>query len=342
MEPLPLVSVLLPIRNEAGFIERSLGAILAQDYPAERMEVLVVDGMSEDGTRETVQGMLAGVPGARMVDNPRLLASAALNIGLTEARGEVVVRVDGHTIIAPDYVRRCVEVLVETGADCAGGLMQAEGTTPMGEAIALATSSPFGIGGSRFHYSAEAQDAETVYLGAWPAEVLRTHGPFQEDVGCNEDDEFNYRLRAAGGHIWLDPSIRSVYYCRPDLGSLWRQYFRYGYWKVRVFQKVPDSAQLRHWVPPLFALAVVGGLLVALLVPVLRTVYLTGLALYLLADLVASAAIAQRAGWRHLWRLLVVFPSLHLAYGLGYWAGILRFGPPWRREGQHGQAGQHG
>jgi glycosyltransferase involved in cell wall biosynthesis len=338
----PLVTILLPIRNEAGFIERSLRAILDQDYPAARLEILVLDGMSEDGTRDMVQEMLAGVPFAKMLDNPRLLASAALNIGLAEASGEVIVRVDGHTIIAPDYVRRCVEVLSATGADCVGGLMQAEGTTPMGAAIALATSSPFGIGGSRFHFSAQPQETETVYLGAWPTQVLRSRGAFQEDVGCNEDDEFNYRLRADGRRIWLDPSIRSVYYCRPDLGSLWHQYFRYGFWKVRVFQKVPGSAQLRHWAPPLFALAMAGGLLAALLFPFLRPLYVAGLGLYLLADLIVSVTIAARAGWRHLLRLFVVFPSLHLAYGFGFWAGILRFGPPWWRTRSITPAGSAG
>jgi glycosyltransferase involved in cell wall biosynthesis len=328
----PLVTVIMPIRNEAEFIQHSLGAVLAQDYPAGRLEILVVDGMSSDGTRGIVPGMLADHPSVRLLDNNRYIAAAALNIGIAEAKGEVIVRVDGHTIIEPDYVRRCVEVLTETGADCVGGLMQATGQTPFGDAVALATSTPFGIGDSSFHYAAEPQETDTVYLGAWPLKLLRSSGSFQEDVGCNEDDEFNYRLRAAGGRIWLDPSIRSTYYPRSTLRALWRQYFRYGYWKVRVFQKVPGSAQLRHWVPPLFALAVIGGLLVALLLPFLRPLYLSGLVLYVLVNMIVSIRIAARAGWRHLFRLPLAFASIHLAYGLGFWAGMLQFGPPWRKE----------
>jgi glycosyltransferase involved in cell wall biosynthesis len=323
-----LVTIIMPIRNEAAFIERSLGAVLAQDYPADLLEILVVDGMSDDGTQRIVQRMLDGRPMARLLENPGKLAASALNVGVAAASGEVIVRVDGHTIIAPDYVRRCVEVLAKTGADCVGGLMRAEGTSSFGKAVALATSHPFGIGGSKFHYATEAQEADTVYLGAWPGTVLRSSGPFQEDVGCNEDDEFNYRLLNRGGRIWLDPSVESIYYCRPTPSTLFRQYFRYGFWKVRVFQKVPGSAQIRHWAPPLFALYVVGGLLAAILLPGLRLAYLAGLLVYLVANLAVSMRIAARTGWRQIVRLPIVFAILHLAYGLGFWAGLARFGFP--------------
>ncbi|MGQ9598716.1 MAG: glycosyltransferase family 2 protein [Anaerolineae bacterium] len=329
-EQLPLVSILMPIRNEAPSIERSLGAVLAQDYPPDRLEVLVVDGMSDDGTREIVARLLAGQSNARLLDNPRRIVPTALNLGLAEARGEVIVRVDGHTLIAPDYVRRCVEALAETGADCVGGPMQAVGETSFGQAVALATGHPFGVGSSHFHYATEPRPVDSAYMGAWPRRAFAQVGFFDEEMIRDQDDEFNYRLRAAGGRIWLDPRIHSTYYARSTLRSLWRQYFRYGFWKVRVFQKVPGSAQLRHWAPPLFALAVVGGLVAALALPFLRPAYLGGLALYLGADLAVSVRIAARAGWQHLSRLLLTFPSLHLAYGLGFWAGMARFGLPWK------------
>jgi succinoglycan biosynthesis protein ExoA len=339
---LPLVTVIIPIRNEAAFIERSLGAVLSQEYPADRLEVLVIDGASDDGTRTIVQRMLDKDPlrgtghlGARLLDNPARIVSPALNIGLTEARGELIVRVDGHTILASDYVARCVQVQAETGADCVGGLMCAVGETPFGESVALATAHPFGVGDSRFHYATEAQDVDTVYMGAWPRHVFQDVGPFDEELVRNQDDEFNYRLRVAGGRIWLDPRIHSTYYARPTWRSLWRQHFQYGFWKVRVFLKVPGSAHLRHWIPPLFALAVVGGLLAALIVPALRPVYLGGLACYLLVSLAVSCSIAARAGWQHLPRLPLAFAVLHLAYGSGFWAGLARFGLPWKRVKHH-------
>ncbi len=326
----------MPIRNEAAFIERSLGAVLAQDYPADLLEVLVLDGMSDDGTRNIVTRMVADCPNARLLENPKRIVPTAMNMGIAQASGNVIIRVDGHTMVAQDYVSRCLETLDASGADCVGGPMLAVGSTRFGEAVALATSHPFGVGGARFHYATEAQAVDTVYMGCWPRPTLERAGGFDEEMACNEDDELNYRLRAAGGRIWLDPRIRSTYYTRSTFRSLWRQYFRYGCWKVRVFQKVPGSAQGRHWVPPLFVLCLVGGLLAAALLPGLRLAYLAGMLVYLMANLVVSMQIAGREGWRHSLRLPLVFVTLHLAYGLGFWVGILRFGPPWRRARKDG------
>ncbi len=333
----PSVSVIMPIRNEVDFIEHSLGAVLTQDYPADRLEILVVDGMSDDGTREKAHQMLADQCNAHLLNNPYHIVPTALNIGLAQARGDVIVRVDAHTIIASDYVSRCVETLAETGMDCVGGLMRAAGQTPWGEAVALATSHPFGVGGSRFHYAAKAQEVDTVYMGAWPRRLFEQVGRFDEEMVRNQDDEFNYRVRAAGGRVWLDPRIRSTYYTRSRLRALWQQYFQYGYWKVRVFQKVPGSAQIRHGMPPVFVAAVVGGLLMALGIPMLRPIYAGGLILYVMANLIVSASLAGRTGWRHLLRLPLAFVTLHLAYGLGFWAGIMRFGPPWREVERNGR-----
>lgn len=336
-EQLPTTSIIMPIRNEAGFIERSLEAVLTQDYPADRLEVLVVDGMSDDGTREIVQGILTGNQRARMLDNPQCIVPTALNTGLAEAQGEIIIRVDGHAVIESDYVARCVQALEETGADCVGGSIHTVATTPAAQAIALAMGSPFGVGGARFRTTHnQAMWVDTLAFGAYRREVFDRVGLFDEELVRNQDDEFNYRLREAGGRIWLDPRIRSTYYARSTFGSLWRQYYQYGYWKVRVFQKVPGSAQLRHWVPPLFVLALAGGLLAALLIPILRPFYLTGLVLYALASLAASAHIATSAGWRHLWRLPLAFATLHLAYGLGFWAGVAHFGLPRGKAGSDG------
>ena len=328
----PTVTVIMPVRNEASFIERSLGAVLAQDYPADRLEVLVVDGMSDDGTREIVRRMLAGRPNARLLDNPRRIVSTALNLGLAEADGEVIVLVGGHTLMIPDYVRRCAEALAETGADCVGGVLNTVAETEVTQSIALAQSSRFGVGGASFRIGRnKGGEVDTVAFGAYRRQVFDQIGGFDEELIRDQDDEFNYRLRAAGGRIWLDPRIRSTYYARSTLRSLGRQYFQYGYWKVRVFQKVPGSAQARHWAPPLFALAVVGGVPAALLLPALRPFYIAGLALYLLTGLIVSVRMAARAGWHHLMRLPLAFATLHLAYGLGFWAGMLHFGPPWNR-----------
>ena len=334
----PLVTVIMPIRNEATFIKRSLDSVLAQDYSPERMEIIIVDGVSEDGTREIIRQTLdrANVltcqrVNVQLLDNPSRIVPAALNTGLQHAHGDVIIRVDGHCEISPDYVRRCVEVLQQTGADNVGGLQRAMGQGWVGQVIVLATGSPFGVGNARFRYSEKPGWVDTVYLGAYRRGLFDRVGGFDEELVRNQDDEFNYRLLKAGGKIWLDPSVRSVYYSRASLKSLWRQYFQYGFWKVRVMQKHPRQMRPRQFVPPIFVAALLGS---ALLAPFTR---LRGLPLalvagsYILADLAASVWTARKGGWQYLPLLPIVFATLHLSWGLGFLIGLVRFAGRWRR-----------
>ncbi len=327
----PLITLILPIRNEAAHIERTLAALLAQDYPAQRMEILVVDGMSDDATREIVSQFTMHNSSftIHLLDNPRRIVATALNIGLAHARGDVIVRVDGHTEIAPDYVRRCVDLLQRTGADNVGGRMQPVGQGAFGASVAVATSSPFGVGDGRFHYSADEEWVDTVYLGAWPREVFQRIGGFDEELVRNQDDEFNYRLRKAGGRILLSPLIRSHYVNRSTPASLWRQYYQYGYWKVRVLQKHPRQMQWRQFVPPLFVAGLLAGPPLGLLHPLFWTLWLSVVALYALVNLCASLWVASRQGWRHLLHLPLVFAILHSSYGLGFLIGLFAFARRW-------------
>ena len=332
----PFVTVVLPIRNEAGYIERSLGALLAQDYPAERMEILVMDGMSDDGTRDIIRSMLApghAVP-VRVLDNPGRIVPVAMNLALDQARGDVIVRVDGHTVVASDYVTACVDSLEANAADCVGGVMVARGRVPFGEAVALATSHPLGVGGARFHYASRVMETDSVYMGAWRREVFAWAGEFDEEMACNEDDEFSYRLCAKGGRIILDPSIRSVYYNRATVRTLWRQYFRYGLWKVRVAQKVPRQLRPRHVIPFGFVAALVGGGLLSPLLTPVRWAWLVLVGSYAATTLVTSLALARREGWRLWWRLPGVFFILHTAYGTGFGVGLVRFARSWGSPGE--------
>lgn len=328
----PFVTVVLPIRNEAASIVHALGALLHQDYPADRMEILVLDGMSDDATRDVIEGMLTpdqAVP-VRVLDNPGRIVPVAMNIALDQARGDVIVRVDGHTVVASDYVRACVNSLAANEADCVGGPMVARGRGPFGEAVALATSHPLGVGGARFHYASRVMETDTAYMGAWRRDVFAWAGEFDEEMACNEDDEFSYRLRAKGGRIVLDPSIRSVYYNRTTARSLWRQYFRYGLWKVRVAQKVPRQMRPRHFIPFAFVSALAGGALLGAFAAPIRWAWLFMVGAYAAATLGTSLNIARRAGGRLWWRLPIVFATLHGAYGTGFAVGLIRFARTWK------------
>ncbi len=334
-EASPLVSVVIPTRDEQATIAACLDAVLRQDYPAARMEVLVVDGRSTDRTRAIVGECAAADRAARvrLLDNPRAITPVALNIGIRAARGAIVARVDGHTIIAPDYLRRCVETLRATNADNVGGLMRPRGRGYAGECIALATGSRFGIGDSRFHYDETGGAADTVYLGCFRRAIFARVGLFDESLVHNQDDELNDRIVAAGGRVWLDPRIRSAYYNRASWRSLGRQYYGYGYWKVRVLRRHPHALRARHLAPA----ALVAGLgasaaLAATLAvashpraPRRRPVRLLALALwgtYGVASLTAGCTVAARAGWRYLPGLLISFWRLHLSYGAGFLAAL--------------------
>jgi glycosyltransferase involved in cell wall biosynthesis len=326
----PFVSVIIPIRNESAYIERGLRAILDQDYPVDRMEILVTDGMSTDNTRSLIRDFAALHPKMKIqiLDNLGKIVPAGMNIGLRKAKGEIIIRVDGHTVIAPDYVRQCVEALLRTNADNVGGKMNAIGSTLFGRAVALATSTPFGIGGGRFHYSNQEEWVDTVYMGAWPRRVFEKIDLFDEELVRNQDDEFNYRLRASGGKILLSPAIRSEYTVRSTPRGLLRQYYQYGFWKVRVLQKHPCHMSLRQFVPPVFVLALLGSIFLALF-PVSRPLSPIIPLLYLIANLLASICTAFRRGWQYLLSLPFVFAILHISYGLGFLVGLVKFAKRW-------------
>jgi succinoglycan biosynthesis protein ExoA len=334
----PYVSIIIPIRNEEAFIDRSLRAILAQDYPG-GMEIFIADGMSTDGTRDQIRSLVKSVSGrpipVTILDNPGKIVPTGINIALRQARGAIVIRVDGHTLIAPDYVRQCVEALQRSGADNVGGRMNAIGTSTFGKAVALATSTPFGVGGGRFHYSEQEGFVDTVYMGAWPRQVFEKIGLFDEELVRDQDDEFNYRLRASGGKILLSPAIKSEYTVRSTPRALWRQYFQYGFWKIRVLQKHPRQMSARQFVPPLFVFALVFSAFLAFF-PATRFLSLVVPASYVFANLAASILTAIRAKKSnqspftiHHLLLPFTFAILHISYGLGFLLCLFKFWNRW-------------
>ncbi len=329
MNRFPKVSILLPVRNEESSIESCLSAVFCQDYPQESIEVIVADGESTDKTRTIIRRLQDLQPNLVMVNNPSKIVPAGLNAAIVRAIGDCIIRVDGHTRIAPDYVSQCVFALQHTGADNVGGRMNACGQGRFGEAVAVATSTPFGVGGARFHYSNQEEWVDTVYMGAWRREVFDEIGLFDEELVRDQDDEFNYRLREYGGKILLSPKIKSVYTNRSSPKALWKQYFQYGFWKIRVLQKHPRQMSVRQFIPPVFVAALALSFVLSILFSWGWITLLFVGGSYLLANLTASLITASKKGWCHLVLLPAIFAILHLSYGLGFLAGLFRFWNRW-------------
>jgi succinoglycan biosynthesis protein ExoA len=322
---LPVVSIVVAMRNEEEFIAKCLDSLAAQDYPHERLEVLVVDGRSTDRSREIVSSMRGRVPHLRLLDNEKIVSPAAFNIGIREARGEVVIIISAHSYLAPDYVSRCVGYLHHTGADCVGGPIETVGESHTARAIALAMSSPFGVGDAVFRYSEQEQYVDTLAFGAYRREVFERVGLFDEELVGSEDDEFNYRLRSGGGKLFLTPAIRSFYHGRSSLRDLCGQYFRYGRGKVRVMRRHPSEIRLRHLIPSVFVLSLIGSAALGLFSPWFALLFGVVVGCYVLASLLVASNIAREEGWRYLPLLPLAFACLHLSYGTGFLVGVVRF-----------------
>jgi len=323
----PLVSIVVPCRNEAGHIEVCLRNILAQDEPpaGRSFEVLVADGMSDDGTRESILKRAAHDSRLRLIDNPGRIVSTGLNAAISAASGEIIIRMDAHTEYALDYVRQCVAVLTETGADNVGGPACTRAEGYMQRAVCAAYHSPFSVGGARFHNPSYEGELDTVVYGCWWKATLLRIGVFDEELVRNQDDELNLRLSLNGGRLWQSPRIKSWYRPRSSFTALFNQYLQYGYWKVRVIQKHKRPASVRHLVPVVFAVGTTLGWLVGLVHWSLGLVYVGSLILYCLLSLIFSARAAAVSGWDLLPVLPAVFLTYHFSYGIGFARGILDF-----------------
>ena len=323
------ISIILPVRNEAKSMGVSLKNILNQINLVYSFEVIVVDGLSTDDTRYIVKEYQQNHSNIILIDNPEKIVPIGFNKALLIAKGDIIIRIDGHTVIAPDYVANCVKLLQESEADNVGGRMNAMGTSRFGKAVAIATSTPFGVGGSRFHYSEKEEWVDSVYMGAWKREVFEKIGLFDEELVRNQDDEFNYRLRKSGGKILLSPAIKSKYTVRSNPTALWKQYFQYGYWKIRVLQKHPKQMSLRQFIPPAFVISIIACITLFLSFSWGWIPFTLIAGSYIIANLVASIIVSSNKGWKHLLRLPLVFAILHLSYGTGFLIGLFKFWNRW-------------
>jgi glycosyltransferase involved in cell wall biosynthesis len=331
-----MVSVVVPCRNEEKWLAICLESLVQNDYPKDRTEVLVVDGMSDDGTRLIVQRFADRYPHVRIVDNVKKITPSALNLGITNARGSIIVRADAHAEFPPDYISSLVRLSLDTGGDCVGGVLLTcpANDSAMAQAIAIGLSHPMGVGDSYYRIgSSKLRWGEPPAFGCFRRDVFERFGMFDEQLARNQDDEFNSRIKKQGAKFVLFPKITCRYRARDSLGKLWRMLYQYGYFKPLVVRKLGKLMTARQVAPPTFAFVVILSSIVAaaglFFANVASLVAAGVLALvmscYLLALATAAARAVRRYGLRCGAAIFLVLPAMHSAYGLGYLRGVLDF-----------------
>lgn len=320
-----MVTAIVPCRNEKASIEACVRSILKQEEPEGAFELVVVDGLSNDGTGEILSRLSGEFPALKVITNPKRTMPSGVNLAIAAARGRYIAIMGAHNRYAPDYLRQAVRVLEETGADNAGGSMVCEGESYVQEAIALAHHSGFSVGGARWHDPQYEGLADTVFGGVYRREVFDRIGPFDEELVRNQDDELNLRLVQQGGRIWHSPRIRSWYTPRKSLKALFQQYVQYGYWRVRVVQKRKAAAALRQYVPGAFVFSLIGLPAAAVLWSPVWWLWFGEMAAYSLCTAGISCVVAAGKGWRYLPILPFVFACYHFGYGIGFLRGVIDF-----------------
>jgi len=324
----PFVSIIIPCRNEEKFIGRCLDSIIAQDYPKDKIEILVVDGRSTDRTREVVEGYTQRYPFIKILDNSKRITPVAMNIGIREAKGDVIILVNAHSILDKNFLKYNFQYLNKTNADAVGGRLNTinDDFSIIAQAIPLAADSIFGAGGKRYRTRiTEGWVKDTLPYCAYPKKIFEKIGLIDEELIRNQDEEFNYRLLKSGRRIFFTPKIKSYLHIRPSLRKLWRQYFQYGYFKVRVAQKISAIFTWRQLVPSIF----VGSLILTGIMSFFSKFFLCLFFLisgsYLFTNFIFSLGISIKKGLKFFPILPAVFATLHFSYGFGFLKGIWDF-----------------
>lgn len=318
------VAVVIPCRNEEQYIGRCINSVLASDYPNELIEVFVCDGKSEDKTPVIVQEYSERHPNVKYLVNEQQTTPFALNLGITQSTGDVIIILGAHSELASNYISECVKILNEKpDVYCVGGVLKNHSEDELTKSIAVAMSSPFGVGSAHFRTGAKSGYVDTVAFGAYRKEVFEKIGLFDEELARNQDDEFNYRMTKNGMKLWLSNQTSVLYHVRSSHFKLIKQYYQYGYWKVYVNRKHKAITTVRQLIPLFFVLFVIGGGLLSTFSNWLAMAYSTILAFYfiiaLLVALRAEVAIGQKLN------VIIAFLCIHLSYGTGYLLGIIDF-----------------
>lgn len=325
---LPIISIIIPCRNEKGFIGQCLNSIIGNDYPKDMLEIIVVDGMSEDGTREIVREYITKFPSIILLDNYKKTTSSALNRGIETAKGEIIMIMGAHSIYKEDYISQCVRHLIKGDADNVGGICKIlpQNDSVIAKSIAYALSSPFSAGDAYYRIgSTKMRYVDTVFGGCYRKKIFDVVGRFDEDLLRTQDSEFNARLIKNGGKILLVPTIVSYYYARKSLGELLKMNLQYGYSKPLAVKKAGKVYTLRQLCPPAFVASLFISLILSTFISTFFWFFLLILISYVIVSLGYSLKISLQKGIKFFIPLPVVFATVHFGWGIGYLKGIWDF-----------------
>ena len=322
----PAVSVIIPVLNEERFLKQSVQAILNQNYSGP-LEIILALGPSKDQTNIIAQE-LAKDQRIKLVENPSGRTASALNNAIKNSNFDIIVRLDGHAIVDSNYIKNAVKTLVESGADNVGGLMKAEGTNAFEKSVAAAMTSKFGVGNAPFHVGGKSGEVDTVYLGTFRKSALERVGYFDESFIRAQDWEMNYRIRKTGGKIWFNPDLVVSYRPRKNLLQLAKQYFEYGQWRKQVTKTYPETVSMRYLAPPITVSGLIAGFIMVLFSKILDINWLQigwlAPLVYLTVILLAFLSIGSKIGLLSRLYLLLVLPTMHLSWGVGFLKGSKR------------------
>ena len=324
----PFVSIIVPCYNEETTIRHLLDSVLAQTYPRAKMELIISDGLSSDRTREVIAGFQNEHAdlSVRVVDNAARTIPSGLNQAIRESSGEFIVRLDAHSMPIPEYVERCIAAHESNKGDNVGGVweIRAGADTWIAESISFAAAHPLGVGDAMYRLNAKAGAVDTVPFGSFRRTLIDRIGAFDETLLSNEDYEFNTRVRESGGVVWLDPSIRSVYFSRSTLQKLADQYWRYGFWKLKMLKRYPHTLRWRQGLPPLFVLSLFILVVLSLFVGLARYILAAQLLIYFSVLGLAGLKLAgeKRKGFFIIGLPLAIM-TMHIYWGAGFlWSGF--------------------
>ena len=323
---LPFVSLIIPTLNEEKYLEQTILSLLSNDYPSNKFEILLIDGLSKDNTLVIAQRLAKKFSNIRLMSNPKIYQSAALNIGIRESKGDFIIRADAHAIYDKNYIRSTIDLLQKNEYSNVGPVQVSIGRTLVEKAIAKAMNSKIGMGNAKYRLDKrEVFEVKSVWLGAWKKETLIKINGFNENLPISEDFDLNYRLRRSGSKIAASNSIKAMYLVRKSLKGLFKQFYKYGFWKIKFLMTYPEEFQLRWLAPPILVFALFFSILLvkfiswSIFLPIAYIFILFLITFYFMIksnsfkDLISSVI------------LCLVFPVIHISWGVGFLYGFFHW-----------------